>query len=229
MAANSGLRTRPSSPRRVWRMSAEGGDDVQRIAGRFSCRRARAHHVRAVAAGTGAGRARILLSASESSSSGACGSRWPPGSNGTETYAKRGHRVRVAAGVVRPQTRGQREGKLPSAVPLATAWLPPRRQPSFWRPRSTSLRSSARGTCFTVIDVLRSEEVALSRSFSSKGPGAPPTQSARHEIGSTQRASLSHSLKSFSALLEAIFCRSESWGSVAKNPRWSSMQTLWNG
>ena len=133
MAANSGLRTRPSSPRRVWRMSAEGGDDVQRIAGRFSCRRARVHHVRAVAAGTGAGRARILLSASESSSSGACGSRWPPGSNGTETYAKRGHRVRVAAGVVRPQTRGQREGKLPSAVPLATAWLPPRRQPSFWR------------------------------------------------------------------------------------------------
>ena len=114
-------------------MSVEGGDDVQRIAGRFSCRHARARHVRAVAAGTGAGRARILLSASESSSSGACGSRWPPGGNGTETYAKRGHRVRVAAGVVRPQTRGQREGKLPSVVPLATAWLPPLRQPSFWR------------------------------------------------------------------------------------------------
>jgi hypothetical protein len=36
--------------------------------------------------------------------------RWqgrPPGSNGTETYAKRGHRVRVAAGVVRQQRRRQ--------------------------------------------------------------------------------------------------------------------------
>ena len=47
----------------------------------------------------------------------------PPDSNGTGTYAKRGHRVRVAAGVVRPQTHGQREGKLPSAVPLATGDL----------------------------------------------------------------------------------------------------------
>jgi Domain of unknown function (DUF4258) len=33
-------------------------------------------------------------------------SSWPPGSNRTGTYAKRGHRVRVAAGVVWQQARG---------------------------------------------------------------------------------------------------------------------------
>ena len=60
---------------------------------------------------------------------GRCAASRPPGSNGTGTYAKRGHRVRVAAGVVRPPIRRQRD-----AVPLANDGVAPSRtQPSFWR------------------------------------------------------------------------------------------------
>jgi hypothetical protein len=62
-------------------------------------------------------------------------SKRPRGSNGTETYAKRGHRVRVAAAASSGRKLGgQRERKLPSGGSARNGVVPRRgRQPSLWR------------------------------------------------------------------------------------------------